>query len=146
LLRQPAVGDNAAMETEPPKAEPPKRKRRWFQFSLRTLMIGVTLLAVPCAYVAHEAKIVAKRKALLAKELGPDVTPPGWWRSSESSPTLPLVQRWLGDQPICSMIIPASLPPSLVEELREAFPEAMITVRPARHSPQLNLLMVGGRF
>ena len=31
------------MQTEPPKAEPPKRKRRWFQFRLRTLMI-VTLL------------------------------------------------------------------------------------------------------
>jgi hypothetical protein len=39
LLRLPAVGDNAAMEAEPPEAEPPKRKRRWFQFSLRTLMI-----------------------------------------------------------------------------------------------------------
>ena len=32
------------MEAEPPKAEP-KRKRRWFQFRLRSLMIGVTLLA-----------------------------------------------------------------------------------------------------
>ena len=34
------------MEAEPTKAEPPKRKRRWFQFSLRTLLIVVTLLAV----------------------------------------------------------------------------------------------------
>ena len=32
------------METEPTKVEPPNRKRRWFQFSLRTLLIGVTLL------------------------------------------------------------------------------------------------------
>jgi hypothetical protein len=31
------------MEAEPPKAEPPKRKRRWFQFSLRSLM-ALTLL------------------------------------------------------------------------------------------------------
>jgi hypothetical protein len=30
------------MQTEPSEAEPPKRKRRWFQFSLRTLMIVVT--------------------------------------------------------------------------------------------------------
>ncbi len=37
------------MQTEPPKAEPPKRKRRWYQFNLRTLMI-VTLLVVACAY------------------------------------------------------------------------------------------------
>ena len=34
---QPAIGDNSVMQTDPPKAEPPKRKRRWFQFSLRTL-------------------------------------------------------------------------------------------------------------
>ena len=25
------------MQTDPPKADPPKRRRRWFQFSLRTL-------------------------------------------------------------------------------------------------------------
>jgi hypothetical protein len=37
------------METEPPKADPPKSKRRWFQFSLRTLLIGVTLLTISCA-------------------------------------------------------------------------------------------------
>jgi hypothetical protein len=39
LLRLPAVEDNAAMRSDPPKAEQPKRKGRWFQFSLRTLMI-----------------------------------------------------------------------------------------------------------
>jgi Tfp pilus assembly major pilin PilA len=37
------------MRTEPPNAEPPKRKRRWFQFSLRTLMIVVAIVAVQCA-------------------------------------------------------------------------------------------------
>jgi hypothetical protein len=31
------------MQTDPSKAEPPKRKRRWFQFSLCTLLIVVTL-------------------------------------------------------------------------------------------------------
>jgi hypothetical protein len=46
------------MQTEPSKAEPPKRNRRWFQFSLRTLLIGVTLLAAVCGYVGWQAKIV----------------------------------------------------------------------------------------
>jgi hypothetical protein len=32
------------METEP------KRKRRWFQFSLRTLLIFVLICAIPCAW------------------------------------------------------------------------------------------------
>jgi hypothetical protein len=53
LLAQTAAEDNAAMQTEPPNADPPKRKRRWFQFSLRSLMIGVTLLAVVCGYVGR---------------------------------------------------------------------------------------------
>jgi hypothetical protein len=36
LLRPPAVRDNAAMQTEPPTNDPPKRKRRWLQFKLRS--------------------------------------------------------------------------------------------------------------
>jgi hypothetical protein len=61
LLPLPAAEDNAAMQADPPKAEPPKRKRRWFQFHVRTLMIGVTLLAVPMGYVGWHAKIVRER-------------------------------------------------------------------------------------
>ena len=53
------------MQTEPPKADPPKRKRRWFQFSLRSLMIGVTLLAVVCGYFGCRAKIIRHWTALL---------------------------------------------------------------------------------
>jgi hypothetical protein len=41
------------------------RIKRWFQFSLRTLMIVITLLAVPLAYVGWQAKIVRERKAML---------------------------------------------------------------------------------
>ena len=52
------------MQTESPKAAPPKRKRRWFQFSLRSLMIVVMLLAVPLGYVGWQAKIVRERKAM----------------------------------------------------------------------------------
>jgi hypothetical protein len=49
LLRQLIAADNAAMEAEPPKADLPHRKRRCFQFRLRTLLIGagaLSLLAV----------------------------------------------------------------------------------------------------
>ena len=64
MLLRLAVVDNAALQTEPPKADPPKRKRRWFQFSLRTLMIVVTLLAIPCAYVSWQAEIAKRRMAM----------------------------------------------------------------------------------
>jgi hypothetical protein len=46
LPRLLAGGDNAAMQTEPPKAKPPKHNRRWFQFSLQTLMIVVTAVCI----------------------------------------------------------------------------------------------------
>jgi hypothetical protein len=51
LLRVPEVGDNSVM------SEPPTRKRRWFQFSLRTLLIlmTVTALAQPSLNWAWDA-------------------------------------------------------------------------------------------
>jgi hypothetical protein len=65
LLRLPAVGDNAAMQTEPHKAVPPKRKRRRFQFRLRTLMIGVTLFCLVAGWLLNQASVVWERKSLL---------------------------------------------------------------------------------
>jgi hypothetical protein len=53
------------MQTEPPKADPPKRNRRWFQLSLRTLMIVVTLTAALCGYLGGQVEIVRARKSLL---------------------------------------------------------------------------------
>jgi hypothetical protein len=43
------------MQTEPPKVDLPKRKRRWFQFSLRTLLILVTLLCIGVAIISNRA-------------------------------------------------------------------------------------------
>ena len=34
------------IESEPSNSESPKRNRRWFQFSLRTLMTGIALLCI----------------------------------------------------------------------------------------------------
>jgi hypothetical protein len=39
------------MPTETANEDLPKRQRRWFQFSLRTLLIGITLLAAASVYV-----------------------------------------------------------------------------------------------
>lgn len=47
------------MEAESPNVDPPKRKRRWFQFSLRTLMIFTLICAIPCAWLGR--KIERKR-------------------------------------------------------------------------------------
>src|ERR1700730_6219399 len=41
------------MQADPPKADPTKRKRGWFQFSLRSLLIGVAVVAVVAAVVSR---------------------------------------------------------------------------------------------
>jgi hypothetical protein len=48
------------MEAEPPKADLPKRKRRWFQFSLRTLLILTAIVAIASAWLGK--RIEQKRK------------------------------------------------------------------------------------
>jgi hypothetical protein len=54
------------MDSEPPKADLPKRKRRWFQFSLRTLLIATLIVAIPCAWLGR--KIAQKQREREAVE------------------------------------------------------------------------------
>ena len=54
------------MEAEPIKADPPKRKRRWFQFSLRSLLIFTAIAAVACGWLGR--KIEQKRREHEAAE------------------------------------------------------------------------------
>jgi hypothetical protein len=72
----------------------PNRKRRWYQFRLRTLMIFVLISAIPCALLGrkferkrHEREIVDSIKkaggtVLYEYELDPGTPPPGpeWLR------------------------------------------------------------------
>jgi alpha-D-ribose 1-methylphosphonate 5-triphosphate synthase subunit PhnL len=115
------------MPTEPSEAEPPKRDRRWFQFRLRTLLIGVTLLAVACGYVASKAKIVRDRSE---------------WRINappkSSYPVKPIIfqgdpaqrpnviRRWLGDVAIDMIDLPPSTPDKDIRTTVTLFPEAAI--------------------
>jgi Leucine-rich repeat (LRR) protein len=74
MVAPPTPTDNAAMEAEPLITKP-KRKRRWHQFSLRTLLILTLILAIPCAWLGR--KIDQKRREREAVEaivkLGGDV-------------------------------------------------------------------------
>jgi hypothetical protein len=40
----------------------PKRKLRWYQFSLRTLLIGVTLVACACSWLAVKMQQARRQK------------------------------------------------------------------------------------
>jgi hypothetical protein len=58
------------MDEKPATAEPEKKaRRRWYQFGLRTLVLGVTLAGVVCAGAVKLERLVAeaREKALLAR-------------------------------------------------------------------------------
>jgi hypothetical protein len=112
------VGDNAAMQIEPSKAESPKCKRRWFQFSLRTLLIAVSMLALPLGYVGWQAKIVRERGAFLENR---------YYLPGESCPFEPVQAPWmlrlLGAKPIYHVTVWGR---AEVERAASLFPEAIV--------------------
>ncbi len=105
------------------EAEPPKRKRRWFQFSLRSLLIGVALLAVPCGYVGRQGEIPTRRRNLLSEH---HFTFPSEYMPGEPG-SIPWIRRAVfGDQAVERLRIRPGVTEEEVEELRSAFPEAKV--------------------
>ena len=107
----------------------PKRKRRWFQFRLRTLMIVVTLLAVLIGYVGRQYQIINDRNEAVRghimvgrveKFIGPDRT------LHVSAPSAPWPLRWLGERGYAAVEVSVTAPDDEVERLKKLFPEAEI--------------------
>lgn len=77
-----------------------KRKRRWFQYRLRTLFVVVTIVAVACWYVASQWSIVRQREVWLAAHPFGPVSflsfEEGNAGDKEQGPGI--VRRWLGDE------------------------------------------------
>ena len=95
---------------------------RWFQFSLRTLMVAVTLLAVPLGYVGWQAKIVRERKTALERlySLGGVCMTVEQYRmeiaagmrhglTEDRVPSVSWPRAWLGGEAIIGMYIPAEV-------------------------------------
>jgi hypothetical protein len=131
--------DAEPLQTELPKAEP-KRKRRWFQFSLRSLMIGVTLLAVPFAYVGWQAKIVRQRQAMLFEN--PRIGLLSIVESVGGEKRLPWIRRCLGDLDPGDIVAVDDASESELEKYRSAFPEANVL----RKTEMLKLYPPGAEF
>ena len=126
------------MQSEPPKPDPPKRKRR-LQFRLRTLMIVVTLFAlIPCGYVGWQAKIVRERRAALA-ELAMRDGQFGVWTvpalADIHERTIPMLARWMGDRAIFWIIYKRGTTDDEIRRLRELFPEALVGDDLVTHEP-----------
>jgi hypothetical protein len=130
LLHLPADGDNAAMQTESREADLTKRQRRWFQFSSRTLMIGVTLFCVFGAWFGNQARIVIQRKAIIRNE------PVSAMSISENArymvpgrSDIPWIRRLLGDHDCFAISADQSATDEDLERYRSAFPEADVRRR-----------------
>ena len=52
------------MPTEPSEAEPPKRKLRWFQFSLRSLMVFNLICAVVAGWLGKKVERKRNERAV----------------------------------------------------------------------------------
>jgi hypothetical protein len=104
------------METEQSNTEPPKRKRRWFQFSLRTLMIGVTLLAVVCGYFGRQIELVKERKGFGAN--------PQFLVITTANRTESWMRRLLGDFGCDRVVADDKVSDSELQRCRLAFPDA----------------------
>ena len=114
---------------------PPKANRRWYQFSLRSLMIAVTLLAMPLGYVGRQAKIVRARRetlewlvSLKCQINAPTDTMESAKKELSFKPCTTWVRRLLGDQDVILIVARATRPLSdeEIERLRQVFPGVLI--------------------
>ncbi len=88
------------MEAEPTRAESPKRKRRWFQFSLRSLMIFTAIFAVLFGWLGSRfeqkrrqraaAEAIVKAGGQVNYDYGRVEGKPGYWKPAE-----PFGPAWL---------------------------------------------------
>src|SRR5207302_1539409 len=109
-----------AMVAEPRKAETQKRKRRWFQFSLRTLLIVVTVLAAACGYFAKEADSVRLRRSFI--ESHPEYRySPFFFRQTPS-----WVRGFFGDESLNVVALPIEATKQQRDLASTVFPEAKI--------------------
>jgi hypothetical protein len=119
MLPFPIATDNAAMDAEPPISIPRKRKCRWYQFSLRTLMIGVTIFCVVAGWFLSQAAIVWKLKAMLDEA-------PVWSVDDDESAEIPWFRHAIGDRGIGTIVLDKPFTDEQLDRYRTACPDASI--------------------
>jgi hypothetical protein len=100
------------------------------QFRLRTLMIVVTLLAVPCAYVGWQAKIVRERKNLLTRLVDSGggylayVPEEGGYWATDGKPVIepPFLRALFGDETILEIWVRGPLRANALTSCTDSHP------------------------
>lgn len=110
------------MQIEQTNSVPPSRKRRWFQFSLRALLVFVMLVGVVCWYVGCQAQIVRKREARIVDH---SRIVDKWNLTSGTT----WLRQQLGDQAYAMVAAGESASDETVRDYELLFPEAKIVRR-----------------
>jgi hypothetical protein len=107
---------------------PSKLRRRWFQFSLGTLLVLVTVFAI---WLGWELKFIRDRKnflALLNEYEAAELKDGGFtaWINTPvfDEPTLPFWRPWMGDYPRGVVLLPGNTTEEHLQMARRLFPEA----------------------
>jgi len=106
--------------------------RRWWNYSLRTLLVAVTVIS---CYLAYQKSVVRSRQLMLqeikakfeghvttaAERTSLGIVVPG-----EKPVTVPLIRRWLGDEAIYSVTVYHGINADKRERIARLFPEASV--------------------
>jgi hypothetical protein len=109
-----------------PATRPRKRKRRWFQFTLRTLFVVVAIMAIACGYVAHEWRTVRERDAIYDRLVSVDRSTISHIVDENGQPlsSVSWIRQLLRDRTIDRIQVPRETSAEECQKIHRAFPEA----------------------
>lgn len=101
--------------------------RRWLQFRLRTMLVGVVLIGAACSYAVHESRLVEARRDWLKNH--PRIPSVSWEEAEidRRAPSVPLLRRVLGDKGYAYIFVRSA---AEAKTVRELFPEAATNIPP----------------
>ncbi len=94
--------------------------RRWYRFSLRTMLVLVTLVCIVTAWIAHNRHVIQERREFLETHQIEVI------EAELFPPSIPFPRRLLGDHG--RWILNAESQEDL-ESAKRLFPEAMVRLR-----------------
>jgi hypothetical protein len=116
-------------------------KRRWFRFSLRTLFVAVTVIGV---WLGWQFNFVNERRAMRAWIVDhggfvdiftrPDTTGSlaiihySRLMGPDEEPEIPQWRRWLGDEAVNQVMMPAESSAADINRAKHLFPEGEVDV------------------
>ncbi len=118
----------ADMEAAASDSARPKRKLRWNQFGLRTLLIVVTLAACGLGSLGWQVRIAAERRAVLARMVEQSKIVEFGWDNAKIPPggiAVP-IRRWFGDNHFTALVLPNESSSDEIAKPRVLHPEANV--------------------